>query len=68
MQDGTIGGSRGEVDGPDRLHWRAAAGSGNAGDRHGQMGIGVGERAFGHGARHRFRHGTKVGDQVAGHA
>jgi hypothetical protein len=56
------------VNRPDRLHRRAAAWAGDAGDGHGDMGPRVVQRPFGHHPGHGLGHGTQVGDDLAGHA
>jgi len=58
----------GDVDQADRLRLRAAARPCDAGDRDADLGAGMRQAAFGHGARHLFADRADALDQGGGHA
>ena len=57
-----------DIDEPHRLFRRAAIGSGDAGDRDGDVRGSALQRAFGHGAAHLFAHGAVARDEIGRHA
>ena len=63
-----LGARTGEVNQSHGLFLRTAARSGNAGDRHGNLGAGMAQRALGHFTRHLFRHCTVLRDERYRHA